>query len=338
MRLITFRPGDSAELLDRFLDLPEPAYRPDRDVERQRFDYYGRRPDYRFELVLVEDGRDVARSLVGRCDAFPWAFFGSFDCDGALPFRVVTSAARESARRLGARELRGPIELNGMHGWQFVVRADSPERWVGDPWHRPGHPGLFREAGWEIGDESTSGVLPAFLVEGYAREYPAVAAEFAREGFELRRVAGLPVDDWLPSVWRLVREAFTPESHRFVPVEYEVFRAELAPFLGRLTDPDSILLARRGDEVVGFLVGHPNLSASVPAATDFSARTVAVAGDLRGGAVWKMLFMTFTEAARLRYGARAGWRRVNRLHPKLHRFVDSGRVTRAYATFRTAIG
>lgn len=359
LRVSSGRLLEERETLDRFLELraaiyqDEYYYYPEQDTERRLLAHYAGRPDYRFELILAQDGagRDVARVLVGRCEALPFGFFGFFECpEDAGSFTELMDEAARVARGLGAAELLGPIELNGLHNWQFLTYSESPERWVGDPYHRPYYPELFARAGWKVSDESTSGVINKGVQRSLLLALPTAIREVEAAGMRLVWRDQISVEELLPKAWRLSTEVFTPEANRFVPVDFEVFRAQVEPVLREFNDPMSTLCLFRGDELVGFALTYPNFIHRLcnpdgrktpphvePPALLIAPKTVAVSPSYRGGAPWKAMFLMLMEQGLTRFEGRGGWRRSNVNNPSIKKFLPVGHVTHRYAAFRKAI-
>lgn len=359
VRIPSTRLLEEREGLARFVEVRDAIYRDDyyyyaeKDTERLLLSYYAERPDYRFELILAEDdsGRDVARVLVGRCEALSFGFFGFFECPAdAGSFAELMNEAERVARGFGASELLGPIDLNALHNWQFLTFSDTEERWVGDPYHRPYYPELFARAGWEIADESTSGLLNEDVQRSLLTALPETLREIEASGMRLLRRDEISLEKMLPKAWQLSREVFGPDANRFVPVDFEIFRAQVEPVLRMVDDPCSTLCLFRGDDLVGYALSYPNFihrlcnpdgmktpPSIVPSALTFSAKTVAVAPSYRGGAAWRALFLSLIDHYLGRFEGHGGWRRSNVKNESINRFRRVGRVTQRYATFRKAI-
>lgn len=358
-RVCSTRVLEDRETLDRFVLLRDAIYRddyyyyPEMDTERRLLSYYAGRPDYYFELILAQEGSggDVARVLVGRCDALPFGFFGFFECpDDAGLFGELMNQVARRAREMGASQLVGPIELNGLHNWQFLTYSESPERWVGDPFHRRYYPDLFARSGWEVSDESTSGVINRALQGSLLLALPGALRELQAAGMRLVWRNQISLDELLPKAWRLALDVFTPETNCLIPVDFEVFRAQVEPVLRAFDDPLSAVGLFRGDELMGFALTYPNFIHRLcnpdgrktppciePPALVIAPKTVAVAPNCRGGAAWKALFLSLIEQGLTRFEGRGGWRRSNVKNPSIRRFLPLGRVTHRYAAFRKAL-
>ena len=350
----------TGEQLERFLGLRERLYSeeyfyyPETDLHSFLLGYYGQRPDYAFELLLAEqaDGVDVARVLVGRCENWPWAFFGFFECaDDPVVFSTLMDAACGVARRLGADELRGPIELNAMHNWMFLTSDDGSGRWVGDPYHKPHHPHMFEAAGWEPADQSISGIYRPEANERLVSNLPEAGDRLDREGYRLVRLGDVPEETLFEGIWDVVRASFTPELHRFIPVEYGLFREYNRALVPRLKDPHSLLAYMKDDTMAGFALSYENfiedlcnpdgskqrpLSAQ-PSKCRFALKTIAVAPDFRGSTVYTGLLATVGEFTQRRYGHGLAWRRTNVANPGTRNLREAGDIIHTYSTFRRGL-
>jgi hypothetical protein len=348
------------ELLDRFLDLRRTLYvddfyhYPEHSIERWLLEYYAERPDYSFELIVGEsrDRGDVARVLVGRCETYDFGFFGYFECpNNRESFRILMDCACDVARERGAESLVGPIELNALHGWMFLDAAESDVRWVGDPYHRRFYPQLFRHAGWSIAERSVSGVLwpgahAALLADG-AR----VLESMEKLGIRAYTRGELPEEESLRDVYGLVSEAFPVSLHRYVPVEFEVFKAQVTLMRDHLSDPGATLLLYRGEECVAFCLAYDNFirelcdpeDRKVPPAGDgegrgpFSIKTTAISSAFRGQGLSRTILVLSAQHAEARYRQPLGWRRTNVRNPGTEFVQANSRITQTYATFSRSL-
>ena len=159
VRIRRFRPADaSGELLDRFIALRERSYADDfffysdGDLHRRLIEYYQRRSDYRFEMLLCEqqDGVDVARVIVGCARDLPWAFFG-FAMYAVPNLRVNVRAARlasldphvEPDWNAISPALYGVMREYALRRQRFG-RLLPPDRSIAQPLPRPGRLQLER--------------------------------------------------------------------------------------------------------------------------------------------------------------------------------------------------
>lgn len=347
---------DDAGLLERFLALRERIYAddyffyPDADQHRELIEYYSRRPDYSFTLLLAEapSGEDLARMVVGRQAGLPWAFFGLFESvDNPDVFAALTAAAREIARDLGADQLVGPWDFNALHGWMFQLDAAGRERWVGDLYHCPYAPDLFRRAGWVVADEAVSGVLHAAEQDRLSRRFAAVPDRLRRKGFQLVRRFDLPDEDLLRLIWSLVGTSFTAGRHRYVPVEYEFFRATQLPVLRRLCEAEGVVgflkdgaLAAYGTAFANFIDDlcnpggtkrpPPNVAREPPR---YSVHATAVAPAYRGGILLAGLTIAGMRHAEARFGQPMAWRRTGVHNPGTTSFRDLSEILWRHVTF-----
>jgi len=345
---------DPGERLERFLALRDAFYADDYfhysevGAERLMLDYYGSRRDYQIELLLVERaGADVARVLVARNEAYPFGLFGFFECANDLEvFGALMDHACERARAQGSDTLRGPIELNALHGWSFLDSSETGGRWVGDPNHRPYYTALFRRRGWRVADRSVSGVVHPAAHQSILDMRGESSEQIAQLGIKAYLLDELPREKLVEDAWKLVRDSFTPSAHRYVPVELPVFRAQTDLLLTHLEAPESFIAMYREDECVGFLLSYANFIDRIcnrdgrkvrpndeALRTPFSMKTAAVAAPYRRAGVWSALMSQYAEYAELRYGHPVAWRRTNVRNGPLARLRENARITETYVTF-----
>lgn len=351
MKVRVFGPDDG-EQLERFLSLHEriyggrPDYYPETASHRRIIGYYDGRSDYDVRLLLLEgdDGTPTGRVAVAACDHFDFVPFGFFECpDDSGAFEQLMERAADEARRLGASELRGPIDLNALHGWMFLEENASGERIIGDPYHEPYYPRLFREAGWEVGERQASGIVDEALHRTFVDELPDSLAAVEQEGLEIRNRNETDVEAHLPTIHRLVEDGYTAETNRYAPVDFEVFRASVSPILELVDDPESALFLFRGEAFVGFLLGYPNFverlcGPGVAPTTRgrFATKSAAFDPAIQKGGGFRALSQRLAKHCDEVYGHRYAYRRLNLIGTYGHArmVLDRSEVTQRYATYR----
>jgi len=259
----------------------------------------------------------------------------------------LTAAAKEVAAELGADLLLGPWDFNSLHGWMFQLDAAGRERWVGDLYHRPYYPDLFLQAGWVVADKAVSGVLGAAAQARLAPRLAAIPDRIRSRGFEMVRRFDLPDDRLLRLIWELVGASFTPDRHRYVPVEYEFFHATQLPALRRLRDPDGVLGYRKDGVLVAYGTAFENFIDELcnpgggkrpppdlmrePAR--FSVNATAVAPAHRGGPLLAGLTALAIRHAEEVYGRPLGWRRTSVTNPGTTTFRELSEILWRHVTF-----
>lgn len=349
----------SDEPLERFIDLRRRIYQydyaayPETDSHRALIHYYASRPDYRIELLLgEEDGQgDVARILVGRSDAYPFAFFGFFECWNHYDsFLALIEKACELARRMGADELLGPIELNAIHGWMFLDQSSSAQRWIGDPHHLDYYPELFRRARWRVADQAVSGKVLPGAQRALLDERSAVLEAAARRGIEIRFLDQVPREKILADLWQVGRESFTPELNRAVPIEPAMLSRQLAPVLDQLRDPRSLVLLYDGEECAGYSLSienfidrlaNPDGQKTPPAnacgPSLFAIKSIAIRPSYQRQGLYKVLLTTCAAHSEERYRHPLAWRRTRIDNPGMRFLSTNADLTESYVTFRRAL-
>lgn len=270
-------PNDPADV-KRFIRLPFDLYRkcaqwvPMLEGEARKVFDRARHPFYRHSdgaFFLAAEGRE----LLGRIGVFHnrrftdysgrrAAFFYFFDAvDETGVSRALFDAAFEWARREGLAEVVGPRGMLRADGLGLLVEGFEHRAAMGSPYNYPYYERLLLDAGFERELDYHSGHMQRgeHLAE---RFYEAAERIRQRRGFtvapfrtkaEMRR--------YIPAIGRIYNEAFTQ-----VPYYYPVDDAELALIADRLLSvavPKLVKLVMKGDEVAGFVLSYPDISAAL---------------------------------------------------------------------------
>lgn len=350
-----YGPG-SQELFERFLDLRARMYAdeyyfyPENETHRFLFDYYAQRPDYRYECLLLEDaGEDIGRVMVGKCEAFPWVFFGFFECradDAAL--HCLTAEILHVAKDYRAAEIRGPMDFNGAHGWQFLQTSTTAERLFGDPYHKAYYPDFFVHNGWEIEARSNSGILRPEAHTALMADFDRVADEFNRSPVRMLNMQTCPPEQFLPDIYRLISTNFAAEAYRYVPIEQTLFEIQTRSIMTRLKDPNSLILCYDGDRLACFTLSYcnfiddlcnplgnkPSPDPSQRQKPTFAVKTIIVDRPWQGGILYPYLNRWFSDYAYRTYGHPLAWRRVNASLHHAPRLIETSILTQKCVSFR----
>ena len=190
------------------------------------------------------------------------AFFYFFEAVDELDVaRALFNAAFDWARGRGLELMIGPRGLLRGDGHGLLVEGFEHRPAMGIPYNRPYY-AEFLEA---VGFEKEIDFLSAHLDGDYdlpQRFYDIAAKVKRRRGFwvksfstkrELRR--------WVPEVQRVNNEAFT-DVWGYYPIDEAEANAVADRFLAA-ADPRLIKLVMKGEEVVGFVIGYPDISAGI---------------------------------------------------------------------------
>lgn len=361
MRLLVLDPFDAAglesDVFEAFIELRDRLYAndyyhyPEGPLQRALLRHYAARTDYRLALVVLEDGgRAVGRVLVGASDGASYAFLGFFECpDEEDPLRVLMDEAVRLARRTGCSELRGPIDVNAMHGWMFLEAPTSTERWVGDPYHAAFYPGLFRRYGFEIAETAFSGVLDPDYETDMLRLLEPALARIAAAGVVVKTLGEFDLQAALPQVCDLVNASFDEARNGYRPVPMELVIAQYRTLLDRLRDPWNVVTLWRGDRIIALSLSYANFIDTLanpdgakprphaaPQTPRFTTKTIAIDPRYRGGSNFLILFLLAARRAR-QLGDHLGWRRANRRSAAIKTVQYHSRITHTYRLFRLAL-
>ncbi len=174
--------------------------------------------------------------------------------DDAAGATMLVDACRR-LREAGAAMAVGPIDGSTWHSYRlitdrgtrppFFLERDHPESWVGH----------FERAGFKPVASYASAEVPDLTV----RQAKLVALEerLAAQGVTIRPIELARFDDELDRIHELSVAAF---AHNFLytPIDREAFLEMYRPIEEHLL-PGLVLLAERGDALLGYLFGVPDL-------------------------------------------------------------------------------
>lgn len=305
LRLHPVDPSRRADVR-RFADLPFALYRdqaqwvpPVRADARRALDPR-RHPFYLHSeaaFFLAEEGRDTL-GRIGVADHRNYnahhgtrtAFFWCFEVvDDPAVARLLLDGAAEWAARRGLDLLVGPKGPMLGDGIGMLVEGFEHRPALGVAYNHPYYPGLVEAAGFGKDTDFLTGRLlrhhhlpEAFFAAadeaGAARGYRAFAFRSRRQ-----------IRQWLPRFAAVYNEAFRP-TWEYTPLTEEEVRAAVERLLP-VIEPNLIRLVLQGNEIVGFLIAYPDISAALQ-------RT--------GGRVWP-----FGWAILLRERSRTRWANIN---------------------------
>lgn len=249
--------------------------------------------------------------------------YASLDDESAAAILHEAAAQLRAARCSFAV---GPMDGNTWRRYRFVtgyglVRPPEPPFFL-EPANPPEWPLQFTRAGFKPIAQYYS-ALNSDLRRSDER-IEAVAARLDHAGIHIRaaRITGL--NEQLRRIYELSRIAFT---HNFLYTELseQAFIAQYAALLDRI-QPDLILLAERGAELVGYLFAIPDFAQAVRglAIDTIIVKTVAILPfpELRG--LGGLLVSRIHEA-----GHALGYKRA--IHALMHEDNVSRNISRHYA-------
>jgi hypothetical protein len=269
---------DARRDVNRFIALPFRLYRdcpqwvpPLLDdirlqLNRRKYPFY-EHSDAEFFLA-ERGGRDVARIAVldNRHYNQHWgsqtAFFNLFDAeDDPEAARAVFAAAEEWAAGRGLTKMVGAKGFLQGDGIGVLVDGFEHRPAVGIPYNHAYYGSLIEAAGYTKQRDFFSAYL-----SGGARlpeRLVGIADRMKeRRGFSIRTFADKrELRSWVPRIVQLYNDTFIQnwEFNPITPAEARVIGERLLA----IADPKLIKLVMKGDEIIGFLFGFPDISAGI---------------------------------------------------------------------------
>jgi GNAT superfamily N-acetyltransferase len=220
----------------------------------------------------------------------------------------------------------GPMDGNTWRQYRFVTGAGEIQ---------PEEPAFFLEptnpAEWPRNFEA-AGFSPiaqyySALNSDLARPDERIAAIFARlqdAGIQIHSAHGRALEEELRRIYEVSRIAFT-QNFLYTELPQSAFLAQYTPILGRI-QPELILLAERGPELVGYLFAVPDFAQTQRGTSINTAiiKTVAILpqAELRG--LGSVLVARAHQAAH-----KLGFQRA--IHALMHENNVSRNISRHYA-------
>lgn len=166
----------------------------------------------------------------------------------------------EALERLRSRSCGcavGPMDGNTWRSYRFVVEPGTEPPFFLEPFNPPAWPQQFIRAGFAVLATYTSAL--ATDLAAFDPRIPAAESRLADAGIRIRSIRQDCADDDLRAIFRLSRSSFAG-NFLYTPLEEDEFLEQNRQILPHV-QPDLVLLAERGDELVGFLFAVPDLLA-----------------------------------------------------------------------------
>jgi GNAT superfamily N-acetyltransferase len=280
------------------------------------------------ECLLAREGsRPVARCGVWVHQAPPYpdhrlGVIGHYWADNATAGQAVL---REACAQLGARGCTlavGPMDGNTWQRYRFITERGTEPAFFLEPDNPDEWPGYWTAAGF-----TPLATYHSALATDLATRHPRAeetALRLAGEGITIRNLDLAQFDAELARLHALSLICFA-NNFLYTPISAAEFAAQYAPVRNYLR-PELALLAEKGGELIGFIVGAPDLlQAKRGARIDTAiAKTMAVHPEFAGTGLGSHLMDL------LHAGAQAlGFRRA--IHALYHADNRSGTISRRTA-------
>ncbi|MBN1953555.1 MAG: GNAT family N-acetyltransferase [Anaerolineae bacterium] len=190
------------------------------------------------------------------------AFFCLFDAvDDSAVSTALFSAAFDWARKRGLEEISGPEAFVAFDGLGTLVKGFEHRPAMQQTYNYSYYDRLIREAGFEKQTDYYS----CYATRDFAlpeRVHRVVQKVKERRGFRVLHLRSrAEVRAVAPQVIAAYNAAFS-QNREFVPVAAEAEERIIGYLLG-VTFPDLVTVVARGEEIVGFALGFPDVSAAL---------------------------------------------------------------------------
>jgi GNAT superfamily N-acetyltransferase len=246
--------------------------------------------------------------------------------DGGDAASALLREAVACLRANGCDFAIGPMDGNTWRRYRFVtgngsIQPPEPAFFL-EPVNPPEWPAQFVRGGFVPIAEYYS-ALNSDLARGDERIVP-LSERLENAGVAIRCAKRAELGEELKRIYAVSRIAFT-RNFLYSELPEEAFLAQYTPMLARI-EPELILLAERGPELVGYAFAIPDFAQAIRgAAVDtFIIKTLAVLPDPELRGLGTSLLARAQEA-----GHRLGYRRA--IHALMHENNVSCNISRHYA-------
>jgi len=221
------------------------------------------------DFFIAEEGnRTVGRIAVldnrryNACHESKTAFFYYFETVEELRVaRLLFEAASDWAHSRGLNVIVGPRGLLRSDGHGLLVEGFEHRPAMGVPYNLPYYATYLEALGFEKEIDFMSAHLEADF-DLPQRFYDVADRVKERRGFWVKSFTSKrQLRRWVPEVQRVNNEAFS-DVWGYYPIDEAEADAIADRFLAA-ADPRLIKLVMKGDEVAGFVIGYPDISAGI---------------------------------------------------------------------------
>lgn len=187
------------------------------------------------------------------------AFFALFECvDDLEVSRALFDAAFDWARRRGLEEISGPEGFSAGDPLGVLIKGFEYLPALGITYNHPYYARLIEDAGFRKQTDYYSGHLPGSTV--LPERIHRIAEKIKeRRGYQVLRFrTKAEMRAIAPKVVEAYNAAFA-ENREFVPITGEDAQRIIDRFIN-LTHPELSQVVVKGDQVVGFILGFPNVN------------------------------------------------------------------------------
>lgn len=170
-------------------------------------------------------------------------------------WQTIDHRFMQNASKGGLPAAVGPMDGNTWRNYRLITGGIPTDRFLFEPNHPPQYAGHFTGAGFSVMASYYSAVCDHLTIRDCRAD--RVADKLANNGIKIRALNPLELQSDLKAIYDITLDAFH-DAFLFYPIEFESFLKLVQPLVESI-DPQWILLAQQGDEVVGFVFGIPDL-------------------------------------------------------------------------------
>jgi hypothetical protein len=279
IQIVEIAPNDG-KAQKQFLNLPFQIYRenaqwvPPLAFDARRVFQRAQHPFYRsgeaaFFLAFDQDHKPLGRIAVlhnrnyNRYNHEKCAFFYLFECVKDFQVSAELFGCAESwARRQGLEILTGPKGFSTLDGMGLLIKGFEHRPAFGLPYNPPYYPALLEAAGFSPSGDTVSGYLnpKAMLLPEKVRRAADLIQQ--RRGIRVVRFRSKrDLQKLIPRLQAMYNAALEGTSGN-IPLTEEDLKS-LADQLLWFADPRLIKILMKDEEMIGFLLAYPDLSAAM---------------------------------------------------------------------------
>jgi GNAT superfamily N-acetyltransferase len=158
-------------------------------------------------------------------------------------------------QKAGCQLAVGPMDGSTWRNYRLITGGVPTDRFLFEPNHPSQYADHFTSAGFSVMARYHSAVCDHLAQRD--RRADRVADKLVNSGIKIRALNPLELQSDLKAIYDVTIDAFR-EAFLFYPIAFESFLKQVQPLVESV-DPQWILLAQHGYEVVGFVFGTPDL-------------------------------------------------------------------------------
>lgn len=237
--------------------------------------------------ITGEDGEPFASAALWWKDTpihggKPVGTVGDFEARDAESTRQLLDTAVTHLRNNGATIAIGPMDRNTWKKHRFVIETNGRPSFLLEPENPSEYPDWWRAAGFTELSRYSSSIIP---LDGSTVVPEALKKRILSSGMALHNLDPNRFEEELRSIHSLSLKSFS-NNFLYTPLPENEFIGAYTAIRFQV-DPDLVKIARKNDEIVGFVFGIPDLAASKNPA--LIVKTLAVDPEARAAGLGSLL-------------------------------------------------